>query len=143
MSKIVTNRTSGHADDIDVDIRGTKRILLEATEAGDGYNSDWCAWAEPRFVGPKGKERKLTELQWTMATAGWGEVLIGKNAAGDPLRIDGKEVSDGIGFHAPSSIEFDVPAGFTRFKARGGLDDGGANQSTSVQFRIYSFKRGQ
>ncbi|MCH7728316.1 MAG: NPCBM/NEW2 domain-containing protein, partial [Planctomycetes bacterium] len=57
--------------------------------------------------------------------------------------LGGKSIAYGIGTHANSVIAFDVPSGFTRFKARGGLDNGGTDQGTcggqsSVQFHVYS-----
>ena len=38
--------------------------------------------------------------------------------------MDGKPVEYGIGTHANSVIAFDLPEGYERFKARGGLDEG-------------------
>src|SRR5690606_31526982 len=51
---------------------------------------------------------------------------------------------DGLGTHANSVIEYELPAGYTTFVAKGGLDDGGTNQnggkSTSVRFAVYTEK---
>src|SRR5439155_12394272 len=51
---------------------------------------------------------------------------------------------DGIGTHATSLIAYDLPAGYVRFKARAGLDNGGTDQAggaaTSVQFLVYTEK---
>ena len=46
----------------------------------------------------------------------------------DP-KIAGKPVEYGIGTHANSVIQFNLPPGYTRFKAKGGLDNGGTNQA--------------
>ncbi len=88
---------------------------------------------------------KLTELKWKSAQTGFGQVGIGSNAGGKPLRIDGKSVEFGIGVHANSVIAYDLPANhkFKQFKARGGLDNGGTDQGTcgtisSVQFLVYT-----
>lgn len=55
--------------------------------------------------------------------------------------IKGQEVGYGIGTHANSVIAFTIPAGYNRFKARGGIDDGGASQNagaaSSIQFKVY------
>lgn len=138
-SKTITSRTPGHAVDITVDITGAKKLYLIVTDGGNDFSCDWADWAEPRLSGPKG-EKKLTELKWRSAQADWGQVHIGKNAAGGPLRIAGKDVAYGIGTHANSIIAFDLPEGYTRFQARGGLDDGGTQQNngqaTSVQFHV-------
>ena len=59
------------------------------------------------------------------------------------MRVAGKSISEGIGAHANSVIEFDLPAGFNRFLAQGGLDNGGTDQgacghNSSVQFMVYT-----
>lgn len=140
-SALLTSQTRGNAVDIDVDIKGARKVFLVVTDGGDGFGCDWADWAEPRLEGPKG-QLKLTELKWKAASAGWGQVRINKNANGGPLRIDGHAVEYGIGTHANSVIEFQVPAGFTRFKARAGLDNGGTDQgsATSVRFLVFNEK---
>jgi len=52
-------------------------------------------------------------------------------------------VAYGIGTHANSLIGFDLPPGYDRFQARGGLDNGGTDQGAcgavaSVQFSVYT-----
>lgn len=140
-SDVITGKTPGHAVDVDVDIKGAKQLALVVTDGGDGYSCDWADWAEPRLVGPKG-EKKLTELKWKKASADWGQVRVGNNVEGGPLKINGKTVEYGIGTHAESIILFDLPAGFTKFQCRAGLDDGGVNQSngaaSSVKFLVFA-----
>ena len=141
-SKVITPKTPEHSVAIDVDIKDAKQLFLVVTDGGNGFGCDWADWAEPRLVGPDG-EKKLTELKWKSASADFGDVLIGKNNSGGPLKIAGKSVAYGIGTHANSMIAFDLPAGFTRFKATGGLDGGGTGQqacgeATSVQFHVFT-----
>ncbi len=139
-SPVITADTPGHSVDIDVDITGAKQLFLVVGDGGNGYASDWADWAEPRLVAADG-EKKLTDLTWKSTKEGWGKTNVGKNANGDDLKIDGKDVAYGIGTHAPSLIVYDLPAGCTRFKARGGLDNGGTDQKppqTSVQFMVYT-----
>ncbi|MFM9068901.1 MAG: PVC-type heme-binding CxxCH protein [Planctomycetota bacterium] len=140
-SKIITPKTPGHSETIDVDIKGSKELFLVVTDGGDGFGYDWADWAEPRLVGPAG-EKKLTELKWSSATAEWGSPQVDKNADGKPLRINGQAVPYGIGTHAHSVIRFEVPAGYERFKARVGLDNGGTDQNGgaggSVQFHLFN-----
>jgi putative membrane-bound dehydrogenase-like protein len=140
-SKVVTAETAGHAVDIDVDLAGAKQLYLVAADGGDGFSCDWADWAEPRVVTKDG-EQKLTELKWKSASSEWGKVHMNQNADGRPLRIAGKEVSYGIGTHANSVIVFDLPAGATRFKARGGLVNGGTDQGggSTVQFMVFAEK---
>lgn len=140
-SPVVSARTPGHAVDIDVDITGAESLFLVVTDAHDGFSCDWSDWAEPRLVGPD-SERKLTELTPKAKSSDWGQVRTNQNAGGGPLRIDGKSVEYGIGTHANSIVEFELPADhtYTRFKARGGVDNGGTDQGggSTVQFHVFT-----
>lgn len=144
-SPVVTSKTPGHAVDIDVDLKGARSLFLVIDETGDGYGCDWADWVEPRLVGPKG-ELKLTDLKWKAAFSGWGNARVNANASGGKLVVDGKPVAYGIGTHAPSTIVFAVPEGYTRFKAKGALDQGGVGQqggnTTSVKFQVWNAKPG-
>ena len=140
-SPVVSKQTKGHAVDIDVAVKGAKKLWLVATDGGDGFGCDWVNWVNPRFVGPSG-ENSLTELKWKSASTGFGQVHVNKNSGGQSPRVNGKAVEKCIGVHAISVIEFDVPAGTMRFKATGALDDGGTNQGcgSTVAFAVYSKK---
>ncbi len=140
-SPVVTSATPGHSVKVDVPIAGAKKLYLVATDGRNGFSCDWCDWAEPRLIGPDG-EQKLTDLKWSAANSEWGQVRVGANADGGLLRIDGNPVAEGIGTHANSIIEYDLPEGhkFTRFMATAGLDNGGTDQAggreSSVQFHV-------
>ena len=141
-SKTVTKATPGHAVEIDVDITGAKQLFLVVTDGGNGFGCDWANWAEPRLTGPAG-EKKLTDLKWKSASSGFGQVQLNKNTGGQTMNIDGKAVAYGIGTHANSLVAFDVPDGYNRFQARGGLDNGGTDQgacgeTASVVFQVYN-----
>jgi len=130
---------------MDVDLKGSRSLFLVVDETGDGYGCDWADWTEPRLVGPKGT-LKLTDLKWKAAFAGWGSVKINRSAGGQPMVVDGKPVAYGIGTHAPSTIIYDVPEGYDRFVAGGGLDKGGVGQqggkTSSVRFLVFNEKPG-
>ncbi|MEX2173750.1 MAG: PVC-type heme-binding CxxCH protein [Pirellulaceae bacterium] len=140
-SPVVSSATKGHAVEIDVDITGAKRLWLVVLDGGDGFSCDWADWAEPRLVGPAG-EKKLTELTPKSAKSDWGQINMNKNANGGPLKIAGQPVEYGIGTHANSVIQLDIPQekGYTRLKARGGLDNGGTDQGggSTVQFLVFA-----
>jgi putative membrane-bound dehydrogenase-like protein len=140
-SPLVSPATKNHSVDIDVDITGAKQLWLVVLDGGDSFGCDWADWAEPRLVGRSG-EKKLTELTPKSVKAGWGNVHVNKNAEGGPLKINGQAVEYGIGTHANSVIQFDIPqdGGFTRFKARGGLDEGGTRQGcgSTVVFQVFA-----
>ena len=95
-SKLITANTPGHSVDIAVDIKGAKNLYLVVTDGGNGYGADWADWIEPKLIGPQG-EKKLTDLKWKSAKAGWGNVAINKNASGGPLNVNGKPQTNGIG----------------------------------------------
>jgi hypothetical protein len=91
---------------------------------------------EPRLLGSNG-EKKLTELPWLSATSGWGKASVNKNVEGGPIIVNNQPAAYGIGAHSPSVIEYDLPAGYTRFKATAGLEKRGANQSGGATVRFY------
>lgn len=128
----------GRSADVEADLTGGKTMFLVVTDAGDGTSMDHADWMEPRFVSASG-ETKLTDLKWKSATQGFGKTLVNKNHQGNELKVDGKPVPYGIGTHAVSVIEYDIPAGVTKFVAKGGLDDTSANQGDagSIQFQVY------
>jgi putative membrane-bound dehydrogenase-like protein len=136
-SGVVTAATPGRAVDFDVELRGAKKIWLVVDDNGS-FAMDWADWVNPRFVGGGG-EKLLTEVGWRSAAAGWGQVRKDRNAAGGPIRVAGRE-ERGIGTHAASVIEFDVPEGMTRLIGRAGHDDGGALQGDggNIIFSIHS-----
>jgi len=123
------------------DITGARKLFLVVTDGGNGNGVDHADWVEPLLAGPGG-EKKLTDLPWTRATAGWSETRIGINAIGQPLRVEGQPVAWGIGTHAVSVISYDLPPdhGWTTFSAKAALDDSSVKQNPqagSVQFQIY------
>ncbi|MDA1043683.1 MAG: NPCBM/NEW2 domain-containing protein [Verrucomicrobia bacterium] len=137
ISPEITSRTPGHASDINVDITGWKSLVLVA-HGGAEISFDHAIWAEPRLTGPKGT-LKLTDLKWTQAAGGWGEVNINKCSCGTALMLDGKPVPYGIGAHAASRIVYDLPEGYDTFLAHAGLDDSAFKdgaEKASVTFAV-------
>jgi putative membrane-bound dehydrogenase-like protein len=138
-SKLITNATPNHSEDIDVSLDGAKELYLVVTDGGNGFTADWADWAEPRLILADGSEKKLTEIEWKSAQTGWNSVRVNASAGGTELRSAGKSIEYGIGTHSNSIIAFNLPAGTKRFKARGALDEGGTKQgSSSVEFRVYT-----
>jgi putative membrane-bound dehydrogenase-like protein len=141
-SPLVTTATKGHRVPVEVDIKGAKVLHLVVLDGGNGYSCDWADWIEPRLVGSRG-EKKLTDLKWTRAVTGWGQVRVNKNAAGMPLVVADKTVPFGIGTHANSIISYQIPEGYDKFVAEGGLDRGGTSQGacgkiSSVIFQVFT-----
>ncbi len=124
---------------VDADISGAKHLYLVVTDGGNGYSCDWADWIDPELVRADGPSVKLASLKWKSASAGWGTVGIDKNVNGGAMKIGGK-VLRGIGTHAPSLIEYDLPeGGFARLVAGAGLDDGGTEQNGGAQVEFMVF----
>jgi hypothetical protein len=126
-SDLITQDTPGQSVDIDIDITGAKKLYLVTTyDEGEraSHNADWI---EPRLVIGK-MTTNLTELNWVKATAGRGEPVINETARGGSLTVDSKEYKNGISANATSIIEYDLPDGATRFKAKAGLDNGSSGR---------------
>ena len=129
-SKLITGETKGHAVEVKANIEATNDLYLTVSDGGDSFACDWANWAFPRLVDKKGKETKLTDFKWKSAKADWGKVNLNKNCAGGSLKINGKDIDDGIGTHANSVIHYKLPKNhqFIEFRALAGIDHGGINQ---------------
>ena len=129
-SKLITGETMGHAVEVKAKIKGSNDLYLTVSDGGDSFACDWANWAFPRLVDKKGQETKLTDFKWKSAKADWGKVNLNKNCAGGSLKIDGKDIDDGIGTHANSVIHYKLPKNhqFIEFRALAGIDHGGINQ---------------
>ena len=140
VSKQVTKSTPGHAVPVEADLTGAKELWLVVTDGGDGYGCDWADWVDPVIEGDFGT-KKLTDLPWFAASSGFGQVRVNKNCGGQAMRVAGKAVS-GIGVHANSAIGFKLPKGTKKFKAIGGLDEGGTKQTcgSTVKFMVFDKK---
>ena len=140
-SPVITTSTSRHQVDITVETHGAKKIYLVATDGGNGFSCDWADWLNPIFVKQDGTNIKVNDLEWIKAESGYGRVGRNRNCNGDVLKIRSTTFTDGMGTHANSVIEYNVPADVVRFEAIGGLDLGGTSQGggtqSSVQFLIY------
>ena len=138
-SPLVTRTTAGQGVKVDMDISGAKKLFLVITDGdGDGFG-DHADWIEPRLI-VGGNATKLTDLKWTRASTGWGGLELGKSAGGRPISVGGKQFTDAIGAHSTSVIEYDLPAGATRFTAFGALDDAaiGHVRGATVKFTVFT-----
>ena len=146
VSNLITVDTRGRSTSIDVDITGKPHLYL-LVDVGDGdgpdpdvYDYDWADWVNMELTGPNVPTLMLTDLAWTYATSGWAGPTINLNNEGSgPLIINGVTYANGIGTHAESIIQYELPDGYTQLTGMAGLDDGGASQSgatSSVRFAV-------
>jgi len=143
-SQAISRRTSGQGTKIDVDLSGARKLFLVVEDARGGNGGDNIVWSEPTLIAANGSQ-KLTELKWVSASSGENtQVSTEHSANGKEMRIAGKPAPFGIAAHAKSVIEFDLPAGVTRFQCFAGLDDAGAPPSRgpfggpSVRFLVFT-----
>jgi hypothetical protein len=119
-SEQVTLETPGQSVDIDINISGAKKLYLVATSDDViGFARHNCDWIEPKLSGPKGSVN-LTDLKWVKTSGGRGEPVINMAARGEKLSVNGKVYNNGINVNATTIIEYDLPAGMTKFKAKAG-----------------------
>jgi hypothetical protein len=81
----------------------------------------------------------LTTLNWVKATSGWGTVRLNKAISGSALVVNGLKYETGIGVHSNSIVEFDLPPGFTRFRAIAGIDNAAAIQNVGAPLNFMLF----
>ena len=120
-SKLVTYKQGEQIGDVNVDISNAKKLYLYISDGSDRNNWDHADWIEPVLTGSKGK-LNLTDLKWVKASSGWNNPTINKSVAGNTLNVAGKDYSNGIGTHAISLIEYDIPEGYDHFSAKAGID---------------------
>ena len=138
-SGLITRQTSGQGRGADLDITGATKLYLNVRNGGDDIAWDHADWLNPLLSGP-GKTTPLSALPWKSATAGWGKATVDKSVSGAVLMVGGRKYETGIGTHANSVIEYDLPAGYTRFTTTVGLDQAGAVQNTggTINFLVFT-----
>jgi alpha-galactosidase len=122
----------------DIDITGVKKLYLNVRGGNDGTAWDHADWLNPVLAGG-GQPVNLSALPWRSATSGWGQATAGKSVSGAPLMVAGKTYEAGIGTHANSIIEYDLPAGHTRFSTTLGLDQAAARHNTGGTLNGFIF----
>ncbi|HEU4790534.1 MAG TPA: NPCBM/NEW2 domain-containing protein, partial [Flavobacterium sp.] len=111
---------------------------LVVNDGGDKTDWDHANWIEPTLYNEKGAV-KLTSLKWIKATSGWEKVKVNQSVSGNALIVNKVKYEDGIGTHSNSIIEFDIPEGYTHFKALVGLDDACVTQNTGATVKFFVF----
>jgi hypothetical protein len=120
-------------------IAGAKKLYLIVSEAGDNTYYDHADWIDPVIYKPNGDSLLLTSLKWASATSGFATVQANKSVDGKPFTVNGKNYENGFGTHANSTIEFDLPPGYTKFKSFCGYDDEVKSSfGTTVEFLVFT-----
>ncbi|HTY37504.1 MAG TPA: NPCBM/NEW2 domain-containing protein [Bacteroidota bacterium] len=138
-SKLLTCRTGEQSANVKVHIGNARKIYLVVTDGGNGTHWDHADWIEPTLSGEKGM-LKLTDLHWVSATSGWSIPKVHESVMGNRLIVDNKQYADGIGTHATSIIEYDIPAGYDTFSSIVGLDAECVShpEGATVKFHVFT-----
>ncbi|PHN02721.1 NPCBM/NEW2 domain-containing protein [Flavilitoribacter nigricans] len=121
------------------DITGAEKLYLVVTDAGDNFNYDHGDWINPTIYKPNGDSLLLTDIDWVSAGSGWDTVKKNKSLDNNPLTVNGVVYDRGWGVNSYSIIEFDLPAGYTRFEAYCGFDDDVLNAPNGVTMEFMVF----
>ena len=138
-SPLITYRPGEQSAKIEAKIKGAKKLYLVVTDGGNGNHWDHADWIEPKLTGEKGA-LDLTDLDWVSATSGWETVKINRSVAGNELVVDGIARENGIGTHAPSIIEYDIPDGYDTLTSLVGLDGESVEHTdgATVKFHVFT-----
>ena len=120
-SRLLTCTPGAQSDIVKADIRGAGKLYLVVTPGKDGNAWDHADWIAPKLIG-RNDTLSLTGIKWVRATSGWSTAKVGRSVGGNDLTVDNKVHADGIGTHAASIIEFDLPRGYDTFSSVVGLD---------------------
>ena len=127
---------------LNAEITDASKLYLVVTIAGDNFNYDHADWINPALYKANGDSLLLTSLSWVSATSGWAFVAKNKSLDGNPLTVNGVTYSNGFGVNSYSLIEFDLPEGYTTFKAFCGFDDEVINAPNGVTIEFFVFVDG-
>ncbi len=136
----ISRSVNREGKNIEADITGASKLYLVVTDAGDNFNYDHADWVKPTLVKDNGESLLLTSLNWVSASSGWSTVKKNTSLDGNPLKINGATYANGFGVNAYSIIEFDLPAGYTKFTALCGFDDEVLNAANgvSIEFMVFT-----
>lgn len=121
-------------------VKGQKEIELRVDRV-DSIDSDWSDWINPVFVNAEGTEIPVTKEMVKTVKQSWDKLKYDQSVGGKALQVGGKTFAKGLGTHSDSVIVLEVPKGAVGFKAKAGLDDGGAvrkgeKTAASVRFLV-------
>lgn len=74
----------------------------------------------------------LHTLAPTASKQGWGRLRANRSVLGGVLQMGDTIYLRGLGAHAPSVMEYEIPEGYTEFVARVGIDAGSRGQGSAV-----------
>jgi alpha-galactosidase len=138
-SPVISRRTPEMGTQIDIDISGSKKLFLVVDDGHGGNGGEDIVWSEPTLT-TAGVTSRLTDIIWQKASTGRGSVTTAKSSSGGDQIVAGKHPEFGIAAHALSVIEYDLPAGATRFRTFAGIDDStpSVGWNRGVRFLVFT-----
>jgi hypothetical protein len=138
-SGLMNRNTPAQSKEVDIDVTGARKLYLVVTNAGDNIDWDHADWIAPTLYNDKDAV-SLTKLKWVKATSGWGTARLNKAVSGSDLIVNKIKYETGIGVHSNSIVAFDLPEGYTRFRALVGIDQAAAIQNTgaTINFMVFT-----
>lgn len=138
-SGTVSRLTDNHGVNIDIEIpAGSNELYMIVNDNGDGIACDHADWIEPTIFLDNGDSIRLTDLEFKVATTGWGVININKSIDGNALQIKDRKFENGISTHAQSVIAYEIPENTTRFKTFAGIAIEAINQGcgSTIEFMV-------
>ncbi|MEO8181727.1 MAG: GrpB family protein [Deltaproteobacteria bacterium] len=130
-------RAQRHPIDVAVVPGARLRLVADDGSGGSGHQHA-IVWAEVLLSGPSGKLR-LGDLPWVKASTRWGDVSRDRGPDGRALQLAGQDIAHGFGVHTKSSLEFEVPEGYTRLTGACGFAGAAAPPRDEVPSRCLVF----
>lgn len=139
-SKLLSYKTGEQSVGVNVKIGEARKLYLVVTDGGNGNGWDHADWINPVLTGSKGS-LDLTQFKWVSATSGWETAKINRSVGGNSLIVDTKEYAHGIGTHATSIIEYNIPKGYDTFSSVVGLDKECLDHTEGATVAFHVFTR--
>lgn len=80
----------------------------------------------------------LSDIESLSESTGWGQIGKDVSCEGNPISVGGITYEKGLGFHADSSIVYNLEGKYTRFQAYAGIDDEVGTNVGDAIFQVYA-----
>ncbi|SHJ37036.1 NPCBM/NEW2 domain-containing protein [Clostridium cavendishii DSM 21758] len=132
-SGVMTGATT--AKTVRLNVTGIKQLKLVVTDGGDGINNDHADWANARLYNTS---TYLSDTDWDSASTTFPALPTQKDKSvySQPITLNGKTYTKGIGTHTVSETIYDLSAQFSIFRSTIGVDSEVGNNG-SVVFQVF------
>lgn len=139
-SDIMTKHTTQTVD-ISVDLPpNSDTLYLAVTNGGDNNRFDHAAWLKPELHS-RDHVLDLCKEKFLLQKSGAYSIRRNRGYDNNTLNVADQKYKTGITTHSTSIIAFKIPAGYTRFTAKGALLNSGLHKKdsvTSLRFEVYT-----